>query len=192
MHTLSDEGVAGISAVGEPLPHAGPVAALPVIDGPSIEGLPADPRGFLPIDEHCRVRGVDDVYAAGDGTDFPVKQGGIATQEADAAAAHVAAAVGAALEPQPFRPVLRGMLFTKDSSLSMRSPIAGGAGEGVVSPGHLWWPPEKIAGRYLNRALGTHELTADLPSGEEMPLEVEVSLPHEWHATPGLPGAVDH
>ena len=38
-----------------------------------------------------RVRGLDDVYAAGDITNFPVKQGGIATQLADAAAEAIAA-----------------------------------------------------------------------------------------------------
>jgi hypothetical protein len=36
------------------------------------------------------VIGTDDVYAAGGGTNFPVKQGGIATQQADVAAEHVA------------------------------------------------------------------------------------------------------
>ena len=43
---------------------------------------------------HGLVRGLDDVYAAGDLTDFPVKQGGIATQQADAAAESIAAAAG--------------------------------------------------------------------------------------------------
>ncbi len=42
--------------------------------------------GFIPVDEYGRVRGLDDVFAAGDITNFPVKQGGIATQQADAAA----------------------------------------------------------------------------------------------------------
>src|SRR5439155_4102940 len=122
---------------------------LPVLDGPGIPGLPADERGFIPIDEHARARGTQDVYAAGDGTTFPIKQGGIATQEADAAAEHIAARFGAELEPQPFRPVLRGRLLTGDESPSMEAEIAAGGGEGVASPDCLWWPPQKVSGRYL-------------------------------------------
>ena len=49
------------------------VIALPVMDGPAIEGLPKDAGGFIPIDEHARVAGVADVYAAGDGTNFPIR-----------------------------------------------------------------------------------------------------------------------
>ena len=49
--------------------------ALPVMEGPGIDGLPADEHGFIPVDDHGRVKGVEDVYAAGDGTNFPIKQG---------------------------------------------------------------------------------------------------------------------
>src|SRR4051794_1614701 len=62
------------------------VVALPLLDGPDIPGVPADDQGFIPIDHRGRVRGVRDVYAAGDGADFPVKQGGLACQQADAIA----------------------------------------------------------------------------------------------------------
>ncbi len=187
VHVVSDEGVAGMTSVGVPLPRTGPVIALPVIDGPGIEGLPADPGGFLPIDPHCGVVGAPDVYAAGDGTSFPVKQGGIATQEADAAAEHIAASLGAEVTPAPFKPVLRGMLFMHGASMSMRSRISGGGGEGTVSPDHLWWPPEKIAGRYLSSVLSGGEVSVDI-GPDQRPLEVEIALPHEWHAEPGLPG----
>jgi sulfide:quinone oxidoreductase len=186
VRVVADEGVAEDSLVGVPLPRAEPVVALPVISGPRIDGLPSDPGGFLPIDSHCAVVGVTDVYAAGDGTSFPVKQGGIATQEADAAAEHIAAALGADVEPSPFRPVLRGKLFTGPESLSMRSAIAGGEGEGAVSPDPLWWPPAKIAGRYLSN-LFEGEAGSDVDPGGR-PLEVDVSWPHEWHAQPGIPG----
>ena len=76
-------------------------------------GLPSDAEGFLVTDDHARVQGVPDVYAAGDVTAFPVKQGGIACQQADAAAADIAARAGAPVEPEPFSPVLRGMLLTE-------------------------------------------------------------------------------
>ena len=67
------------------------VVTLPRLDGPDVQGLPADARGFLPVDRHGRVQGVQDVYAAGDATHFPIKQGGLACQQADAAAESIAA-----------------------------------------------------------------------------------------------------
>ena len=48
-------------------------------------------RGFIPVDEHGRVPGLDHVYAAGDGTDLAIKQGGLAAQQADAAIRHLTA-----------------------------------------------------------------------------------------------------
>jgi sulfide:quinone oxidoreductase len=41
------------------------------------------------------VLGLTDVYAAGDLTQFPLKQGGTAAQQADAAASSIAADAGA-------------------------------------------------------------------------------------------------
>lgn len=167
--------------------EAGVTLALPVIEGPGTAGLPADPHGFVPVDGFGRVDGVDDVYAAGDGTTFPVKQGGLATQQADAAAAHIAARLGADVEPRPFEPVLRAQLLTGMESLNMKHGLAGGQGEGKVSLDYLWWPPQKVAGRYLSAWLG-HTAPTDLEPPSR-PLEVEVSWPHEWHGEPLLPEA---
>jgi sulfide:quinone oxidoreductase len=162
--------------------NAGVVLALPVIDGPGIEGLPADPHGFVPVDGYGRVDGIDDIYAAGDGTNFPVKQGGLATQQADAAAAHIAARLGADIDPKPFDPVLRGQLLTGMDSVNMRHGLSGGRGEGMASLDYLWWPPHKVAGRYLSAWLG-HTSVTDLEPPSR-PIEVEASWPHEWHAEP--------
>jgi sulfide:quinone oxidoreductase len=119
------------------------VVTLPRLVGREIPGLPA---GFLKVDEHGRVTGVPDVYAAGDITAFPVKQGGLACQQADAAADHIAARAGAQLVPQPFRPVIHGVLMTERASRYMR----GEPGHDSRIAGHpLWWPPTKIAGREL-------------------------------------------
>ena len=52
------------------------VVTLPILNGPAIDGLPHDEPGFLPVDAHGRVAGVPGVYAAGDATDFAIKQGG--------------------------------------------------------------------------------------------------------------------
>ena len=115
------------------------------------------------------------VYAAGDGTAFPIKQGGLATQQADAVAETIAAAVGAPIEPEPFRPVLRGMLLTGGDERFMRSGVAGGQGEPKVASHALWWPPSKIAGRYLAPFLfGRDELeTIEHIRGDHLPVEAD-------------------
>jgi sulfide:quinone oxidoreductase len=125
------------------------VVALPWLEGPWIDGLPADDHGFLPIDVHGAVRGVEDVYAAGDATDFPIKQGGLASQEADAVSEMIAARAGAPVTARPFVPVLRGVLLTGDAPTYLRSEISGGRGVSSISNSPLWWPPSKIAGRHL-------------------------------------------
>jgi sulfide:quinone oxidoreductase len=122
------------------------IVSAPRLTGPAIPGLPADPEGFLVTDAHSRVRGVPNVYAAGDVTAFPVKQGGIACQQADAAAADIAARAGAPVEPTPFAAVLRGVLLTERWARFMRRE----EGETTEVAGRaLWWPPTKIAGREL-------------------------------------------
>jgi sulfide:quinone oxidoreductase len=125
------------------------VVTLPRLEGPNIEGLPADPNGFLTIDGHARVQGVTDVYAAGDVTSFPVKQGGIACQQADAAAADIAARAGAPVKPEPFTTVLRGMLLTERWTRFLRRDAVGSIELSDVAGRALWWPPTKIAGREL-------------------------------------------
>lgn len=161
----------------------GPIVALPAITGPAVPGLPQDGDGFTPIDANAQVKGIPDVYAAGDGTSFPIKQGGIATQQADAAVEHVAARLGAPVEPAPFKPVLRGQLITGPDSLNLSHRLTGGHGEGQASPDYLWWPPGKIAGRYLTPWLsGTSPVESLEPPGH--PLDVEVALPQEWHGEP--------
>jgi sulfide:quinone oxidoreductase len=172
-----------LHATGRGADLDGRVIALPELEPRPIEGLPADERGFLPIDEHARVKGCEHVYAAGDGTSFPVKQGGLATQQADAAAEHIAAARGLIEHAEPFRPVLRGKLLTGGESLSMRAEIAGGGGEGTASEEYLWWPPHKVSGRYLAPWLAGESIHTE-PEPPERPLEVEVSWPSEWHHEP--------
>jgi sulfide:quinone oxidoreductase len=159
------------------------VVALPVMEGPAIDGLPADENGFIPIDELARVKGVDDVYAAGDGTNFPIKQGGLGSQQADAAAEDIAHRLGTAGPAKPFRPILRGKLLTGDESLNLRKDVAGGAGEGEASPDYLWWPPHKISARYLSPLLYHGDVHSE-PDPPTRSLDVEVALPKEWHEEP--------
>jgi sulfide:quinone oxidoreductase len=77
-----------------------------------VDGLPQDGGGFIPVNEYGRVRGVRHVWAAGDATDTPVKQGGVAAQLADTAARSIAALSGATVDVLPFDAVLEGVLMT--------------------------------------------------------------------------------
>ena len=93
------------------------------------------------------LEGTAAVYAAGDCTQFPLKQGGIATQQADAVATAIAADVGAVSESPPVSPVIRGLLLTGLTPRYLRSDIS--TGQSVVDTEPLLWPPAKIVGRYL-------------------------------------------
>jgi sulfide:quinone oxidoreductase len=125
------------------------VVTLPQLEGPAIDGVPTDGRGFIPTDPSGYVRGLTDVFAAGDATTFPIKQGGLATQQAGAAAEEIASMAGAEVEPQPFRPVLRGLILTGGAPFFARAELTGG-GSAFESGGEaLWWPPGKIVGRHL-------------------------------------------
>ena len=151
------------------------VVALPVPQGLPIAGLPQDARGFVRTDEHGRVEGEPDIYAAGDMTVFPLKQGGIAAQQADAAAEAIAATAGAPVTPQPFRPVLRGLLLTGLSPQFLRANPLEAASEADVEP--LWWPPAKIVGKHLSPFLAAQlGISVQAPPAATGALDVEVEL----------------
>ena len=125
------------------------VVALPTMSGPSIRGVPASFGGFIPVDTYGKVQGVDAIYAAGDGTSFPVKQGGLAAQQAAAAAVSIAALAGAPVKPEPFRPVLRGLLLTGREPAYMRADLTRPGTPSEAADRPLWWPPAKVAARSL-------------------------------------------
>lgn len=130
--------------------------SLPRLEGRRIEGVPYDAEGFVDVDRHCRVEGLERVFAAGDVTNFPVKQGGIATQQADAAAEAIAAELGTEFEPQVFDPVLRGVLWTGAEPRYLYGHLDGGHGETASVSDSAPWASEaedKIIGRYLTPAL---------------------------------------
>jgi sulfide:quinone oxidoreductase len=126
------------------------VVTLPRLVGPRLRGVPCGPDGFLHTDAHGRIAGLDGVFAAGDATDFPIKQGGLAAQQADTVAEAIAAAAGADIEPQPFRPVLRGVLLTGGRARYLQADISGSAGDDSTIAGEAEWaPPNKLSARYL-------------------------------------------
>jgi sulfide:quinone oxidoreductase len=185
---LAEEGVEFIGSVGADVVHNGVDAGgrhfevdrtltLPIPSGPAIPGLPGDADGFIPVDEHGLVQGLDGVYAAGDATDFPIKQGGLAAQQAVAAAEAIAARHGVDLDPQPYRPVLRGQLLTGGRSRWLRGPAGDTPAATQASMHALWWPPTKIATRYLAPYLigrdETEQLRSQPPGAHAVERELE-------------------
>jgi CBS domain-containing protein len=172
------------------------VVALPRLQGTRIGGIPQTFEGFIPVDVHGRISGLTDVYAAGDITTFHVKQGGIAAQQAEAAAEAIAAAVGIDLRPRPFRPVLRGVLLTGEGPRYLRGELGAGADEPTqASAEPLWWPPAKIVGRYLApflaRVVGLGSPSETVPASG---VSVEVQLdprPAEHRRDRALEAALD-
>ena len=158
-----------VLAGGEAL-SADAVVTVPKLEAPVLTGIPQGGDGFVETDQFGRIRGLEAVYAAGDLSRFPVKQGGIAAQQADAVASTIAAAAGAAIEPEPFHPVLRGLLLTGFGQGFLRAET----GASLVDPHPLWWPPAKIVGRYLNPFLAMHLglETMDEPPAEGVPIEI--------------------
>jgi sulfide:quinone oxidoreductase len=135
---------------GERHVHAERIVALPELYGPSVRGIPLSDHGFIRVDRCGHVDDVDGVYAAGDATDFAVKQGGIGAQQADVVAESIAALAGADVEPQPFAPIVRGILLTYDKPRYLKAQITGGHGfssEFGTEP--TWEPVSKISARYL-------------------------------------------
>jgi sulfide:quinone oxidoreductase len=169
-----EEGVLGLAAERQIAVDA--VVALPQLEGPRLPGVPQDEHGFVPTDEYGSVPGLTDVYAAGDLTQFPLKQGGTAAQQADAAASSIAADAGAAVAPEPFRPVLRGLLLTGFVPRYLRAEATGA--HSVVDTEPLWWPPAKIVGRYLTPFLAAKLGLAETVVGPlhegAVPIEVEL------------------
>ena len=125
------------------------VVTVPELRGPALAGLEHDGNGFLMIDEHGRVEGACDVYAAGDVTSGPIKHGSLACRQADAAAEAIAAQAGVALEPAPVSSVLEGVLLTGRDALLMRHEPDADRPPEVVRRGAPGWPPVKITGHEL-------------------------------------------
>lgn len=145
---------------GDPI-EVDEVISTPDIEGRRIVGIPTDSDGFVAVDDFSRVTDMDHVYAAGDVTTFPVKQGGIATQQADCVAEAIAADLGVDLAPRPFDPVLRATLWTGEEPQYLYGKLAGGFGETSVFSDHAVWEHDgKIVGRYLAPFLNSLSGTA--------------------------------
>jgi sulfide:quinone oxidoreductase len=179
--TATPDGHLVVDPGAEPL-DAGRVVTLPRAVGLALPGVANDGRGFVRCDGHGKIFGASTAWAAGDATAYPVKQGGLAAQQADAVAEAIAERAGADVRPQPFRPVLRGVLLTGRGRAWMRKVPHGDAPDGEAQRRALFWPPTKIAGRYLSPYLAALDEArylggAPQPSGQPVELDLERERP---------------
>jgi sulfide:quinone oxidoreductase len=169
---LEDAGVALLTGVHATVPHPTSVQLspgarlacdrilhLPLLSGPNCAGVRCDASGFIVVDDSFRVRDADDLFAVGDATVGAHKQGGLAAQQADVVAEQIAWRVGADHAPRPYRPVLRGLLRTANGPRYLRAAPPGIATSAEVSDDCLWWPPSKVAARWLTPWLAARDLS---------------------------------
>ncbi len=159
----------GLVVASGDLVAADRVVTLPRLEVPPLQGVPQGPDGFIATDLQMRVEGLDRVHAAGDATWFPVKQGGIAAQQADVAATAIAFLVDPDRRPATFRPVLRGALITGSNPRYLRAEIGDRAERSASEAEPLWWPPSKIAARYLSPYLAHRGEIDEPPPLEDVP-----------------------
>jgi sulfide:quinone oxidoreductase len=165
VHPVKFEGGLLSVAPGDGI-EADAVISLPRMEGRRVPGIPFDEDGFIPVDDHGKVIGAQGAYAAGDVTSFPVKQGGIASQQADAVAEAIAAELGCEVDPEPFDPILRGVLWTGAEPRYLYGRLSGGRGETSAMTDRPPWPEQegKIMSRYLSDFLA--ELDGEGRAGE--------------------------
>ena len=154
------------------------IVAIPLLTGPRIAGVPADEEGFIAIDEYGRVPGLEGVWAAGDGTQQPIKQGGLACQQADAIAGQIAAKAGADVQVGPAVLVLRGRLLAGQQDRFLHRTV--GMERSQAESKALWWPPAKVASRHLAPYLEGKGLVAPDPSEPRSEGTVDVHVPIDW------------
>lgn len=151
-----------VLASGETLP-ADRVLSAPKLRGPRISGLPTDRSGFVQTNALGEVIGLADVHAAGDMTSYPIKQGGLATQQADAIAQHIASECGVELSHSRTRHILRARLVGGERPVYLRTELdefgqaTSASLHGTFDSSEPGTPPEKVFGRYLTHYLHTRE-----------------------------------
>lgn len=139
-----------VVAPGGPELDVGRIVALPRIEGRPLRNVPSEAGGFVPVDEFARVPGMaEHVFAAGDATNLPLKHGGLGAQQADVAAAGIAAMAGADVTPAPLRPLVRAVLHTGGQPLYITARIDGDQLESEVTTEPAWPADEKIAAEEL-------------------------------------------
>jgi sulfide:quinone oxidoreductase len=195
MDLLTAAGIAFRGSVSAGIPRSGRVdlgiegelsvdsiVSIPRLEGPGILGLPTDGDGFIVTDAEGHVAEQPDVWAVGDATQQPIKQGGLACQQADAVATRLAAYLGADVTVEPPALQLRGRLIAGRQDRFLRRPL--GTATSETNPQPLWWPPAKVASRYLAPYLEARGVMAPgphLPDEPDEPEGVDVHVPIDWN-----------
>jgi sulfide:quinone oxidoreductase len=140
------------------------VIAVPELRGPRITGVPSDRNGFITTNALGGVIGLSDVYAAGDMTSFPIKQGGLAAQQADLIAQRIAGTYGTDVKELRAQHVLRARLIGGPHPVFLRTELDefGQATAATLQHQHSEqsdspFSREKVFGRYLIPYLHTRE-----------------------------------
>jgi sulfide:quinone oxidoreductase len=149
---------------GGPVLEVDRIVHLPRHVGPGIPGLPCDAAGFVLAAADGAIPGVDDAFAAGDGTAGTVKHGGLAAQQGEAAARAIAARLGVeSPRDATASRELRGILWTSRGPRYLRAHGSGGRAAAEVSRDPLWWPPTKVATSWLTPWLTTRDAHRAIP-----------------------------
>lgn len=136
------------------------VVTVPELQGPRISGVPIGWSGFVPTDSCGRVDGRKNVFAAGDVTAFPVKQGGLAAQQADAVAQTLAGTLGAPVKELHQTRILRARLLHGEGALVLRAeldPLGRATGSGIEHRETRHAPDLKVFGQYLTPYLSMYK-----------------------------------
>ena len=136
------------------------VVAVPVLKGARIAGIAANRWGFVPTDVAGRVQGMADVYGAG-ATAFPIKHGGLATQQADRIAHTIAAELGLTPHELKAKPVLEVKLVCGQRPLLLRVELDEFGQPTAATLAHTRSDRQptrpKVFARYLNPYLETQQ-----------------------------------
>jgi sulfide:quinone oxidoreductase len=140
------------------------VVALPGVEGPRIPGTTQNEDGFILVGPNGQMRDSDCVWAAGDAIAYPVKFGGLASQQADAVAAEIAARIGVGPPPARVPLRLRGVLMTGAEPRGIGAVSSGAA----ANQRPIWRPVDKVFGTHLTPYLKSLEapVETDVSAGE--------------------------
>jgi sulfide:quinone oxidoreductase len=141
------------------------VVALPELRGRRLTGVPASRSGFVPVDASGRVEGLEDVYAAGDLTTCPIKQGGLAAQQADVVVQTIATSLGIPVKQVRTPQVLNTRMLAGDTAVFLRTEFdwTGQPTRTTLARVNDEHPAKaaKVLGRYLLPYLETLEPLSD-------------------------------
>lgn len=141
------------------------VVALPELRGRRFTGVPANPSGFVPVNASGRVEALEDVYAAGDLTTCPIKQGGLAAQQADVVVQTIVASLGMPVKQFRAPQVLNTRMLAGERVVFLRTEFdwTGQPARATVvrADDEHTAKAAKVLGRYLLPYLETREPLSD-------------------------------